>query len=377
VSREQPAWREGFAGTLDDLGDEDICGSCFAVTGYQVHPELGGDEALARLRARMAGRGLRLMLDFVPNHTALDHPWTGQHPDWYVAGTEADLERPPQDFTDVGDRVLAYGRDPCFDGWPDTLQLDYAHPEVRLAMTDTLLSVADRCDGMRCDMAMLVLPDVFEKTWGRRPEPFWPGAVERLRARHPSVVLMAEVYWDLEWELQQQGFDFTYDKRLYDRLRDHEANAASDHLRADLDYQRHLARFLENHDEPRAAATFTPEVHRVASLVTFMTPGLRFMHQGQLEGARTQVSPHLCRAPSEAVDVASHAGTTSSCGCCANQPCATATGDWLPATPSPGRSRRTHSSRGPGASATAHGGSWSSTTPPTPAGATSACRSTT
>jgi glycosidase len=227
---------------------------------------------------------MRLMLDFVPNHMGLDHPWVEQHPEHFVVGTDDDLARRPQDFTRLGDRVFAYGRDPYFDGWPDTLQLDYANPAVQEAMTDALIAVADRCDGIRCDMAMLILPDVFERTWGRRPEPFWPAAVARLRERHPAVVLMAEVYWDLEWELQQQGFDFTYDKRLYDRLRDLHAGTVRDHLRAEIDYQHHLARFLENHDEPRAAATFAPEIHRPASLVTFLTPGTALPPPGAAGG---------------------------------------------------------------------------------------------
>src|SRR5271166_5159170 len=73
VSRSRPEWRQEFKETLPDLCDEDIPGSGFAITGYTVHQRLGGDEALARLRARMGRRGLRLMLDFVPNHTGLDH----------------------------------------------------------------------------------------------------------------------------------------------------------------------------------------------------------------------------------------------------------------------------------------------------------------
>src|SRR5512132_1770209 len=72
----------------------------------------------------------------------------------------------------------------------------------------------------------------------------------------PGFLFMAEVYWDLEWTLQQQGFDYCYDKRLYDRLREGRARPIRDHLVAPLDYQDELARFLENHDEPRAAATF-------------------------------------------------------------------------------------------------------------------------
>ena len=86
-------------------------------------------------------------------------------------------------------------------------------------MARELERIATMCDGVRCDMAMLILPDVFERTWGRRPEPFWPRTIERVRKAAPSFLFMAEVYWDLEWELQQQGFNYTYDKRLYDRLR--------------------------------------------------------------------------------------------------------------------------------------------------------------
>jgi glycosidase len=301
VSRRPPRWRCGFSETLPDLCDDDIAGSCFAITAYRVHDALGGNAALARLRDRLRARGLRLMLDFVPNHTALDHPWVVEHPDYFVAGTAADLARAPHSYVRVPgrDRVLAHGRDPYFDGWPDTLQLDYSNPAVPEAMTRELLGIAARCDGVRCDMAMLLLPDVFARTWGRVARPFWPGAIERVRAAHPGFRLLAEVYWDLEGTLLEQGFDFAYDKRLYDRLRDQRAGPVRDHLRAGLDFQGRLARFVENHDEPRAAAVFPPGVHEAAAVATFLAPGLRFFHQGQLEGRLRHVAPHLVRAPRE------------------------------------------------------------------------------
>ena len=113
---------------------------------------------------------------------------------------------------------------------------------------------------------------------------------------------MAEVYWDREWTMQQQGFDYTYDKRLYDRLREGHARPVREHFLAGLDYQNKMARFLENHDEPRAAATFSPEVHEAAAVITFLSPGLRFFHQGQFEGRRKRISPHLVRGPEEPVD---------------------------------------------------------------------------
>ena len=308
VSRENPEWRREFEQTLPDLREEDIAGSGFAITGYVVEPALGGDAALARVRERLRKRGLRLMLDFVPNHTALDHPWVQAHPEYYVAGTELDLARQPQNYTRVagaeGSLLLAHGRDPYFPGWPDTLQLDYSNPATQEAMIRELLKISRQCDGVRCDMAMLVLPDVFERTWGRRAPLFWPEATRRTRKQVPGFLFMAEVYWDLEWTMLQQGFDYAYDKRLYDRLREGHARPVREHLHAGLDYQSKLARFMENHDEPRAAATFAPGTHEAAAVVTYLTPGLRFLHQGQLEGRRKRISPHLVRAPAEPVDVA-------------------------------------------------------------------------
>jgi glycosidase len=306
VSRSNPEWRHEFQDTLPDLREEDIPGSGFAITGYTVHRDLGGDAALARLRERLRKRGLKLMLDFVPNHTGLDHPWVEDHPEHYIPGTELDLARAPQNYTWVkrakGDLLLAHGRDPYFPGWPDTLQLNYGNPATQEAMIGELVKIAGQCDGVRCDMAMLVLPDVFERTWGTRAPPFWPEATRRVRERVPGFCFMAEVYWDLEWTLQQQGFDYTYDKRLYDRLRDGHARPVREHFRAGLDYQDKLARFLENHDEPRAAATFPSGTHEAAAVITFLSPGLRFFHQGQFRGCKKRISPHLGRGPDEATD---------------------------------------------------------------------------
>jgi hypothetical protein len=103
----------------------------------------------------------------------------------------------------------------------------------------------------------------------------------------------------MEWTLQQQGFDYTYDKRLYDRLCDRHARPVREHFLAGLDYQNKMARFLENHDEPRAAATFPSGIHEAAAIITFLSPGLRFFHQGQFQGRMKRISPHLGRAPHE------------------------------------------------------------------------------
>jgi hypothetical protein len=306
VSRSNPAWQAEFRLVLPDLTEEDICGSGFAISAYEVDEALGGKAALAAFRARLAARGLRLMLDFVPNHTALDHPWAKARPDFYVQGSEQARAAAPENYyrveTDQGPRILAYGRDPNFPGWPDTLQLDYANPALQTAKMAELAAIAEQCDGLRCDMAMLLLPEIFQRTWGRTPAPFWPTAIAAVRRAHPGFTFLAEAYWDLEWDLQQQGFDYCYDKRLYDRLCNSNAGALRAHLAAGLDYQDRLARFLENHDEPRAAASFPWPRHQAAATVTYFAPGLRFFHQGQLAGARVRVPVHLRRGPVEAPD---------------------------------------------------------------------------
>jgi hypothetical protein len=308
VSRGNQAWRGEFQAALPDLTEADVCGSGFAIAGYEVEEALGGKAALAAFRARLAQRGLRLMLDFVPNHTGLDHPWVEEHPEYFIRGTEVDLARAPRNYTWVkrqhGDLLLAHGRDPYFPGWPDTLQLNYGNPATQEAMIGELVKIAGQCDGVRCDMAMLVLPEVFERTWGIPARLFWPEATRRVREHVPGFCFMAEVYWDMEWTMQQQGFDYAYDKRLYDRLREGHARPVREHFHAGLDYQNKLARFLENHDEPRAAAAFPKGMHQAAAVITFLSPGLRFFHQGQFEGRLKRISPHLGRAPVEPADEA-------------------------------------------------------------------------
>ncbi len=340
ISRANPEWRKDFEATLSDLREEDIAGSGFAIQDYTVHRCLGGTAALARLRQRLNQRGLRLMLDFVPNHLAPDHPWVEEHSDYFVHGNETDLARAPQNYCRAqgknGPLVLAYGRDPYFDGWPDTLQLNYGNPDLQEAMIGELELIAGQCDGVRCDMAMLVLPNVFERTWGIRAEPFWPKAIESVQRKHQNFQFMAEVYWDLEWTMLQQGFDYAYDKRLYDRLREQHARPVREHFHAGLDYQNKLARFLENHDEPRAAATFSLEVHEAAAVITFLSPGLRFLHQGQFEGRTKRISPHLVRGPEEPVTQSSSSFTIGCFRCCAVRPCAAATGNCSNAFP-PGK----------------------------------------
>ncbi|MES2553662.1 MAG: alpha-amylase family glycosyl hydrolase, partial [Pseudomonadota bacterium] len=128
---------------------------------------------------------------------------------------------------------------------------------------------------------------------------FWEDAIAALPA---NFTWMAEVYWDMENRLQAMGFNYTYDKRLYDRLCHSHASDIRSHLQADVEYQGRMARFLENHDEPRSAAVFG--AHTLTAFATLIAtlPGLRFFHQGQLEGRTIHLPMPLNAAAAEKKD---------------------------------------------------------------------------
>ncbi|MEU0877270.1 alpha-amylase family glycosyl hydrolase [Lentzea sp. NPDC005914] len=289
MANAHPGLRASFHEALPDLRAEDVLGSPYCVRRYVVAEEFGGDEGLARARAELAARGVRLVLDYVPNHVAPDHPWVTEHPEFFVRAENGELE---------------LGRDPYFPAWPDVVQLDAFSPALRTAATMTLASVAARCDGIRCDMAMLVTNEVFARTWNKTPPSldFWPEVIGGLRAQHPETVLIAEAYWDMEWALQLQGFNFCYDKRLYDRIVGQDVQGVRDHLRADPVYQSRLLRFLENQDEPRILSELGPEAAKAAALMIATLPGATLWHEGQFEGRRVRPPVFLARRPDEPLD---------------------------------------------------------------------------
>jgi Alpha amylase, catalytic domain len=298
---------DDFKRALPDFRPQDNVGSPYCVRRYVVDQHLGGSEGLAAARQELANRDMRLILDFVPNHVAPDHPWVTAHPEYFVQGTLDDVNKDPASFMKIGDRVLACGRDPYFPAWQDVLQLNAFQPELRRAILETVSSIAGQCDGIRCDMAMLVMNPIFERTWGsragKRPATeFWPDLIRAVKQASPDFLFIAEAYWNLEWELQQQGFDFCYDKRFYDRLEHDNAESVRRHLGADLAYQSKLLRFIENHDEPRAAATFAPAKERAVAVAVATLPGARLFHEGQFEGRKIGLPVFLGRRPEEPPD---------------------------------------------------------------------------
>jgi glycosidase len=296
-----------FRRVLPDFRLEDNVGSPYCVRRYVVDQHFGGPNGLAIARKELAKRGVKLILDFVPNHVAPDHPWVVEHPEYFIRGTSDDAKRDPASFIEIAGSVFARGRDPFFPAWPDVLQLNAFQSGLRQAVIETISSIASQCDGLRCDMAMLLLNSVFDRTWGshagQRPATeYWVDVIPAIKKAHAGFLFIAEAYWDLEWELQQQGFDFCYDKKLYDRLEHGSAESVRLHLCAAPAYQQKLVRFIENHDEPRAATTFSPAKERAAAVTMATLPGAKLFHEGQFEGRKIRPPVFLDRRPPEPAD---------------------------------------------------------------------------
>jgi hypothetical protein len=171
------------------------------------------------------------------------------------------------------------------------------------------LGIATAADGVRCDMAMLVLNDIFRMVWGKtardvmpRTE-FWEQAISTVKQLFPDFTFIAEVYWGKEQKLQQLGFDYTYDKALYDRLRYNSTTEIVDFLISEKHNLSRCLHFLENHDESRACTVFGKERLKVAAVIVATLPGIRFYFDGQLEGKCIHAPIQLATEPDEPVDI--------------------------------------------------------------------------
>jgi len=287
---------------------QDVVGSPYSVYYYHVSSYLGGSDALKKFREELSARNLLLILDYIPNHVAIDHLWTLEKSDVFIKGTIEDLMTKPYDFFSVGNKVYAHGRDPNFSSWTDTVQINAFSSEARSKAINTLLSIAQQCDGVRCDMAMLMTNDVFSKTWGEKAgkpsdKEFWEEIILAVKNRYPDFKFIAEVYWGMERDLIHQGFDYCYDKKLYECLLSFNVQRVRDHLKLDSDYQNKLLRFIENHDEPRAITTFGSEASKAAFIIASTIPGARLVFEGQTHGFKTKIPVQLGRGAIEEDDV--------------------------------------------------------------------------
>jgi hypothetical protein len=322
-----------YRAVLPDLDPErDVVASPFAIPAYVPNPAIAKDwDAWDRLVARLHILGKQVIIDFVPNHVALDHPWATEHPEYFIQGTQDQYAAYPRRYTPVvvhgQPYYLAHGRDPHFTAWTDTLQLNYANSALQEEMERILLNLVEHADGVRCDMAMLLTPTVFLRTWEGhlteaeghylRESNFWaraiPNAKERARrAGRDNFTFIAEAYWDKD-ELRDY-FDAVYGKELYDDLSRIVVfrEPAWQHLRGSVSYlMRPIGHgrgcrdvlFVENHDEERAVAKFGKEPSMAAASLTGSIPDAIFLlNQGQEEGRRKRPPMQIGRFPDEPLD---------------------------------------------------------------------------
>jgi glycosidase len=305
---------------------EDFQGSPYAIYDYKVSQDLGTEQDLDAIVREAHRMGLKVIVDFVPNHMGIDSAWLNTHPEYFLhkLPDEADknisdtdlLQRYPSYFPyrtpayPENDRrvpktiLVAYGRDPFFYPWIDTAQLDYARPELREYLKQMLSGLARRVDGVRCDMAMLVLREQIkihrhsamprEEFDRLMPNEFWSEAIEEVKKTNPHFLFVAETYWSMESQLQQLGFDYTYNKPLYEAIcsamHDGHAEGLMNFLRVlGTEYLSRSLHFLENHDEERAMNALGEQRQRPAAVLLTTLPGLALIHQGQMEGRRERL----------------------------------------------------------------------------------------
>lgn len=296
---------------LKDFKVEDVIGSPYSIDHYELDPAIGTIDELLELKQYLNTNGVKLILDFVSNHFSAHSSLTKSNPELFLAADENFFKRDPHTYfrsINNEDHYFAHGRDPFFPAWQDTVQLNYFNLETRAFMTNILADLTKICDGVRCDMAMLSLNNVFDNTWsgvlnfGKYEKPtieFWKKCIFEIKAIREDFIFIGEAYWDLEWELQRLGFDYTYDKKLLDRLKVGHLSEIRGHLMADSDFQDKSVRFIENHDEERAVSLFGQDKSKAAAVIMSTIPGMKLYHDGQFLGRKIKLPVQLGREPEE------------------------------------------------------------------------------
>lgn len=289
---------------LSDFKAEDVFGSPYSVYDYNVDKSLGGNKGLKDIHIRLREKDLNLILDYIPNHLAVDHKWISQYPEMFIQGTKEDLKKHQYEYFKSNNTILAHGKDPNFPPWTDTVQINAFSKKAREKSIEILDYISNFCEGVRCDMAMLLLNDVFRSTWKNKVEEipeidYWEHLIPKIKEQNSEFKFIAEVYWNMEWELQKQGFDYCYDKRLYNRLLHEDPISIKNHLQADLSYQQKLMRFIENHDEKRILDVLGEQKAIAAAFIILTLPGAKLIHEGQMKGYKIKLPVQLKRHPLE------------------------------------------------------------------------------
>ncbi len=298
-----PDLQKAYALTNPDWKPEDVGGSPYAIEDYIVDDSIGTIEELQALRTELSKHNIGLILDFIPNHFNAHTSLVEKQPELFIRVDKSKYSQDPYTFYERSDHYFAHGKDPYFPAWTDTVQLNYFDENAHQFMLEKLRQLTEVCDGVRCDMAMLLLPDVLQQTWGylfrSDPKNFWSTSVKEVKDISPNFLFIAEAYWGKQYELQQLGFDYAYDKATLDHLTSDDIETLSQHLQADLSYQEKLVRFIENHDEQRSLTSLGETRSRAAATIVSTLPGMKLVHDGQWSGLRKKSPVQLTLPPEE------------------------------------------------------------------------------
>lgn len=303
---------KNYSKALKDFKHEDVIGSPYSIDKYELNESICSKDELKIFREKLKSIGLGLILDFVPNHYSSESELIYTHPEIFLQVDEATFKNDNHTYFQpniLEKKFFAHGRDPFFPAWQDTIQVNVCNREARKFQKNELKKISEMCDGVRCDMAMLALNNVFKNTWGsalqekckQESTEFWNEIISFIKSQNNKFLFIAEAYWDLEWQLQQIGFDFTYDKSLTDRLKFASAKDVLDHLKAEYDYQIKSLRFIENHDEERAIIEFGKEKSKAAAVIISTILGGKLYFDGQFEGKKIKLPVQLGREPEEKI----------------------------------------------------------------------------
>ncbi len=317
---------------LPDINpDKDVVASPFAIADYLPNPHLVESwEAWDKMVKKLHEADKKVYVDFVPNHTAVDHPWAREHPEYFIQGSRDQFLKNPNLYQAIGGQngqthYLAHGKDPNYPEWSDTLQLNYGQEVVHHIMTEKLLSLVEHVDGVRCDMAMLLNPSTFLRTWGWtlneeekqyiQNHQFWQEAIPKAKAKAQSLnkldfEFMAEAYW--EKDVLAKNFDYIYRDELYKHLVRVARGENPYHLKEHIAHLLECAQnqgqckdtvYLENHDEERAIKTMGKEFSQAAAaLISFLPNTMLLINQGQDEGRTIRPPMQITRSPQEKSD---------------------------------------------------------------------------
>ncbi|MEO0185140.1 MAG: alpha-amylase family glycosyl hydrolase, partial [candidate division WOR-3 bacterium] len=327
-------------------GNPEAIASAYSVYDYIIARELGGDEAFNDLKRRALGYNIRIAVDMVPNHTAIDSKWIREHPDWFIQRDNPpffnyqfsgpDLSDDPKIGIYLEDgyyrrtdaavvfklverstgrtRYIYHGNDGTSTPWNDTAQLNFLMSEVREAVIQKIIDIARKSPIIRLDAAMTLTKKHYHRLWFPEPgkggdipsrteysmthsqfnkvfpKEFWRQVVDRISLEASDTLLLAEAFWLMEgYFVRNLGMHRVYNSAFMNMLKMEQNKEYHQVLKNVLDYNpeilRRFVNFMSNPDELTAVQQFGKDDKYFGVCIMMATmPGLCMFGHGQIEG---------------------------------------------------------------------------------------------